>query len=107
MGNEIEELKAIKNAEENSRKQIADEELKCRDSINAAKKDREEKMKSLTAKMASERSEKIASLKAEMDKVRENEIKKTKAETSSMKFNGTDDELYRFAVERLKEIIRE
>jgi vacuolar-type H+-ATPase subunit H len=107
MVNEIEELKAIKEAEERSRKQIADEELKCRDAINAAKKDREEKLKSLTAKMAIERNEKVISLKTEMDKIREKEIKKTKAETSAMKFKGTDDELYEYATERLKEIIRE
>jgi vacuolar-type H+-ATPase subunit H len=107
MVNEIEELKAIKEAEEKSRKEIADEEVKCRDAINAAKKEREEKLKSLTAKMTSERIEKMASLKTEMDKVRDNEIAKTRTETTAMKYKGTDDELYRFAVERLKEIIRE
>ncbi len=107
MVNEIEELKAIKEAEEKSRKQIADEEMRCRDAINAAKRDREEKLKALTANMASERSAKMGSLKAEMDKIREKELKKTRNETSAMKFKGTEDELYKYAIERLKEIIKE
>jgi hypothetical protein len=34
-------------------------------------------------------------------------LKKKRNETSAMKFKGTEDELYKYAIERLKEIIKE
>ncbi|MHB8361597.1 MAG: hypothetical protein ACYDAO_06515 [Thermoplasmataceae archaeon] len=107
MVNEMEELKTIKDAEENSRITISQEESRSKESIEKAKKDSERDISSLKEHVIKEKSEKIDALKRKMEILRKSEIEQTVKECNAMKYTGTEEKLYKEMIKKISQFIRD